>query len=228
MDIHEIYKPILTHFRTSRLVRFFKEMNIRPETRVLDVGGDIFFWSLAAELGLPEIKEITILNIYENDNPNLPSNIRWEVGDARKMNFQPREFDVVFSNSVIEHLGDAASQSECASEIRRVAKSYWVQTPDPRFPIEPHYLTPFIHWIPRTQRSRFLRYGTVWGWIAKPSQTTIRSRVNEIRLIPPQEFRSLFPDSKILIERFAGLPKSMIAFRRAAGQIGGFGSHRFA
>ncbi len=131
------------------------------------------------------------------------------------MPFTDNEFDVAFSNSVIEHVGDSRSQRAMASEVRRVARSHWVQTPDPRFPIEPHYLTPFIHWIPLAQRRRFVRNATVWGLITRPSDSQIDERLGEIRLIHQSEFRSFFPDSRIIVERFCGLPKALVAVRNA-------------
>ena len=130
------------------------------------------------------------------------------------MPFTDNQFDVAFSNSVIEHLETAANQTAMAFEIRRVARMYWVQTPDPRFPVEPHYITPFIHWLPDSVRRHVSRNGTVWGIITRPTPQEVDARLKEIRLLSPKEFRNLFPDARIVIERFAGLPKSMVAVRR--------------
>src|ERR1700733_6331299 len=102
MNIHSIYKPILTFFRTKRVKAFFRINNIGPESRVLDVGGNMFFWNLAMREGLPIPREIAILNMYKADEV-LPPHVRWILGDARKMPIGDKEFDVVFSNSVIEH-----------------------------------------------------------------------------------------------------------------------------
>jgi hypothetical protein len=214
MDIHAIYKPVLTFFRTRRVREFFRTNHIGPQSRILDVGGDMFFWNLAQKEGLPIPREITILNIY-GSHQNLPSHVRWIKGDARSMPFTDNEFDVAFSNSVIEHVGDSRSQRAMASEVRRVARSHWVQTPDLRFPIEPHYLTPFIHWIPLAQRRRFLRNATIWGLITRPSDSQVDERLDEIRLIRPSEFQSFFPDSRIIVERFCGLPKALVAVRNS-------------
>jgi len=56
---------------------------------------------------------------------------------------QDGEFDLVFSNSVIEHVGDFERMRQFVHEARRVAKSYWIQTPSKWFPIEPHCGMPF-------------------------------------------------------------------------------------
>jgi hypothetical protein len=212
MSIHRIYKPILTFFRRKRARAFFRINNIGPESRILDVGGDLFFWNMTSSQGLPTPREIAILNVLGTDEV-LPPHIRWIHADARRMPLADQEFDVVFSNSVIEHVGDSDSQRAMASEIRRVGKSYWVQTPDPRFFIEPHYLTPLIHWIPLSHRRRFVRYGTVWGWLTRPNSEQIDEILAYIRLIGPSEFRSFFPDGRIIVERFCGWPKSLIAVR---------------
>jgi hypothetical protein len=214
MNIHDIYRPLLTHFRTKRMKTFFNALGITSKTRILDVGGNAFIWDIAAEHGLPRIDDITVLNVYDEDLARLPSNVRWVVGDGCNMPFGDDEFDVVFSNSVIEHLSVHESQVSFAREVCRVGKDYWVQTPDPRFFVEPHYLTPFIHWLPVGLRRKLSRRATTWGIMERPSKEEIDSRLKEIRLIPRKEFKGMFPDAEILNERWAGMPKSLIAVRR--------------
>jgi hypothetical protein len=212
--IHRIYRPLLTFFRKKRVRAFFQMNHIGPESRILDVGGSMLFWKLALQEGLPAPHHIVILNMHKPEEP-LPPNVSWIIADARRIPMANNEFDIVFSNSVIEHLGDLESQRAMALEVRRAGRSHWVQTPDPRFPIEPHYLTPIVHWIPIDQRGRFLRNGTVWGLITRPTGAQIASRLKEIRLIRESEFRLMFPESKIVVERFFGWPKALIAAREA-------------
>jgi hypothetical protein len=210
MNIQVIYKPILTHFRVKRMKMFYDALSITPQTKILDVGGNFFIWQIAAEHGLPLADQITLLNIYE-ESAELPSNVRWVVGNGCKLPFADGEFDVVFSNSVIEHLGAHDSQVSFASEIRRVGRSYWVQTPDPRFFVEPHYLSPFVHWLPDDLRRKVTRHGTTWGLLEHPTKEEIEARLREIRLIAPKEFKGMFPDAEIVNERWIGMPKSLIA-----------------
>jgi hypothetical protein len=211
VNIQTLYHPILTHFRARRMKTFYKVLEITSKTKILDVGGAPWVWMIAADLGLPQ-PQITILNIFPEHRP-LPANMRWVVGDGCDLPFEDNEFDVVFSNSVIEHLGCYDSQTSFAAEIRRVGRKYWVQTPDPRFPVEPHYLSPFIHWLPAQHRRKVARYGTVWGLLDRPSQEEIDNRVNEIRLIRQMDFKQMFPDAELINERWMGLPKSLIAKR---------------
>jgi hypothetical protein len=211
VNIQTLYHPILKHFRAQRMKTFYDVLEIKAETKILDVGGAPWLWMIAAEQGLPQ-PQITILNIFP-EHRQLPPNMRWIVGDGCNLPFEDKEFDVVFSNSVIEHLGCYDSQSSFAREIRRVGRNYWVQTPDPRFPVEPHYLSPFIHWLPVEQRRKIARYGTVWGLLERPTQVEVDEMVNEIRLIRQMDMEALFPDAELINERWMGLPKSLIAKR---------------
>jgi hypothetical protein len=202
----------VSYFRKRRIALCYEKIGVKASSSVLDVGGNGYFWEMARQLGLPFPASITVLNLAtEKVDPRCSCN--WIVGDATKMPFSDGEFDVVFSNSVIEHVGTAKQQAAMASEVRRVGKWYWIQTPDPRFPVEPHYSTPFVHWLPKNVRRRALPF-TVWGLVWHPTEEKIESMLNEIRLIPKGEFKSMFPDASILVERFAGLPKSLIAFRK--------------
>jgi hypothetical protein len=214
MDIQRLYHPILTHFRAQRMKHFYEALHVTSETKILDVGGAPWVWMIAGDIGLPA-PQITILNIFPETRP-LPPNMRWIVGDGCNLPFADKEFDVVFSNSVIEHLGTHDSQVAFAKEIERVGREYWVQTPDPRFFIEPHYLAPFIHWLPVNQRRKVARYGTMWGLMTHPGQKEIDDRLQEIRLIKESEFGQMFPHAEVINERWLGMPKSLIATSQGA------------
>jgi hypothetical protein len=108
-------------------------------------------------------------------------------------------------------VGDWDSQSRFAGEVRRVARRYFVQTPDPRFPVEPHLLTPAVHWLPRKWQSRLLRNFTLWGLITRPSPESCVRFHAELRLLNAREMLRLFPGARLLRERWLGLPKSLIA-----------------
>ena len=73
------------------------------------------------------------------------------------------EFDIVFSNSVIEHLGDIEGQRRMAKEIRRVGKYYYLQTPNRNFPVEPHFQFPFFQFLPKWLRTAIVRRWSI-GW----------------------------------------------------------------
>jgi Methyltransferase domain len=211
ITIHDLNRPMLIYFRRKRMKKFYRALNITATTKVLDVGGLPFIWQIGEEVGLPRVESITCLNIYDIDRTTLPSNVEWIIGDGCNLPFADGEFDVVFSNSVIEHLGTIEAQRAFAKEIARVGKSYWVQTPDPRFFMETHYLSPFVHWLPKSLLRRIARYTTTWGLVMRPTRQQIDERLKEIRLIKAKEFRGMFPSAEIINERWIGMPKALVA-----------------
>ncbi len=175
--------------------------------RILDVGGTEQYWKMV-DVAEDEI-HISLLNLeaIETSLPNCLS----ISGDARQLKFEDRSFDVVFSNSVIEHVGSYQDQERMASEVRRVGRRYFVQTPNKYFPIEPHFLFPFFQFLPSSVRVWLLRNFNL-GWFPKTSdEAKAREIVESIRLLNRREFVQLFPGAMIYKEKFFGLTKSFIA-----------------
>ena len=135
------------------------------------------------------------------------------VGDGCALPYADMSFDIVFSNSVIEHVGSWERQQAFAAEARRVGRRLWVQTPAREFFIEPHLITPFFHWLPYVWKRRLMRNFTGRGLIERPEMPSVDAFLAEVRLLTFDEMRALFPDCTILRERFLGCTKSYIAVR---------------
>lgn len=213
ITIHQIYRPFVLHFRRRRIMKFYKLFRWTAETKVLDVGGTLFMWDLAKQMGLP-VPRLTLLNLsaefmFLSDGQRVDA----VEGSGTHMPFRDQSFDIVFSNSVIEHLFSSANQALFANEIERVGKCYFVQTPDPVFFIEPHYLTPFIHWFPTPIRAKLIRNFTITGLVARPTKEQARQMADEIQLVPKNAFQAMFSRGKLIRERLAGIPKSLIMYR---------------
>jgi SAM-dependent methyltransferase len=148
---------------------------------------------------------------------DLAGAAQWVAGDGRALPFCDAAFDVVFSNSVIEHVGDPASQEQFAREVARVGCAFWVQTPNRWFPVEQHLLTPLVHWLPKSWQAAIVRRGTVWSALTRPSPDRrdfyIEHFLRDIRLLGMGELQRLFPGARIVRERFLGMTKSLIACR---------------
>ena len=136
------------------------------------------------------------------------------VASGMAIPFTDDSFDLCFSNSVIEHVGDAKARAGFSREVRRVSKRYWVQTPNKLFLVEPHYICLFLHWLPFRVKRQLIRHFTVWGLVTKPSQKLVDDALLGTTLLNEREMRELFPDAEIIKEQFLGMVKSLIAVRR--------------
>jgi ubiquinone/menaquinone biosynthesis C-methylase UbiE len=208
MNVHDLYASLGPRFRGRRMRRFAEAFGIDERTRVLDVGGSHPIWTL-----LPVRPEVVLLNLLVDREHG--DGFRDVVGDARRLPFKDDAFDLVFSNSLIEHLSTFEQQQQFADECRRVGRRYYVQAPNRRFLVEPHLLTPVVHWLPRAARRRLLRNFTVWGLIARPSPEYCRQFVEELRLPTERDLRRMFPQAEIWHERVLGMSKSLMAVKRA-------------
>lgn len=191
--------------------RFEKIFLITPRTRVLDVGGTPECWSM---LGVRP--QVIFLNTPRAAG-DLAGAHDWVAGDGCRLPFRAQSFDIVFSNSVIEHVGDAARQKRFAEEVARVGRSYWVQTPNRWFLIESHLWTPFIHWLPQALRRAVIR-ASLWSIVnlrrrAEERDFYLRHFMEEIRLLSSSDVAGLFPEAAVIRERVAGMAKSLIAVK---------------
>lgn len=204
--LEALYSHIFVYFRRRRMNRFFAQFTPTPATRVLDIGGNEDTWTRESTNDLTF--HITLLNTYDYQRPQREQ-FTPVIADATDVPFADRSFDVVYSNSVIEHVGSLEKQRAFAREARRLAPRLWIQTPARTFPIEPHLLALFVQYLPKTTQHRIARW-TPRG-ILQPE--VVHQIIDEVRLLSYAEMRELFPDCDILRERVFGITKSYIAVR---------------
>jgi hypothetical protein len=214
MHINDIYYRLFRIWRFKRFQQFVQTLQPTSQTTILDIGGYPQTWTAHP----PIAKSITCINLhkFDWDPSSAPEHhIRVEFGDACQLPYEDASFDIVFSNSVIEHVGTWENQQAFATELQRVGKKFWVQTPAFECPIEVHYLAPFVHWLPQSWQRAAVSYLTPWSWIQRPSEAEIDEMFATIRPLRDSEMRVLFPDAVIAKEYLAGfIPKSHIAFRK--------------
>jgi hypothetical protein len=197
----------------SRRFRLFRDMveGLPGPVRVLDIGGRPAYWDMM----LPASHES--LNIHVTlINPEKHSvhrkNFEAVVGDGTAMpQFADKQFDIVFSNSTIEHVGTFEDQRRMASEVRRIGRRYYVQTPNRYFPIEPHFMFPMFQFLPQAAQIWLVRHFKL-GWFPRiPDYSMAQSEVAAIRLLTRAEMRKLFPEAVLHDEKWFGLTKSFVA-----------------
>jgi hypothetical protein len=196
----------------ERRFRLFEQLasGLPRPLRVLDVGGTNDFWAQRGWAGRDDVT-IKLVNLVEQDREH--PNILPTIGDATDLaGHADGSFDIVFSNSVIEHLFSLEAQSAMAREVRRVGRAFWVQTPNFWFPMEPHFLVPGWHWLPERARIEIIRRRAC-GWRGPcPDPRVAGETVREVRLMRRRELEALFPGAAIHAERFGGLAKSFVVY----------------
>lgn len=174
---------------------------------ILDIGGRSDYWNNVNPNGVDRIilLNLTYNEMHVDDKKNI---FDMHVGNACDLSeYGNQSVDFVHSNSVIEHVGSWKNMKSMASEIRRIGRHGWLQTPAHKFPIEPHWRLPFIHWMSRPTQANLLRLKRKFSSLSIDERREI---VESVSLLSHQEIQFLFSESKIITEKFVSFPKSYI------------------
>lgn len=213
---HKVVRLMQPTTRGRRMTQFEQIFAPAPGTRVIDLGGTSVIWNL-----VKTPLDITIVNLPSaNLKKTVTSHHQLTIveGDATQLRcYADNSFDIVFSNSVIEHVGGEANERKFAGEARRLAPSYFVETPSVYFPIEAHTGIPFWWAIPGFIRARICKRWerTLPDWNEMVLGTTFISR---------RQLQSYFPDGTIRTERVLGITKAYYVYRVTAASTGAMSS----
>lgn len=176
---------------------------------VIDLGGRVEAWQRAPV----RPAHVHVVNL-EPPAADAPSWVEFDYADACDLPaaITSRSYDLVFSNSVIEHLGGHARRIAFADAVHALADRHWIQTPYRYFPIEPHWLFPWFQHLPVAARAYVSRR---WPLVHTrgPTSTGTLDAVMGIELLSRTELQAYFPKSRIIAERVGPLPKSIVAVR---------------
>lgn len=202
-------------FRNKRFQFFLTLLKEIPKPlTILDIGGTVDFWK-AMNFNEPDVR-IILLNLEET--PNVSAPFVSVKGDATNLKeFADQSVDIVFSNSVIEHLYTWENQQKMAKEVQRVGKYHFIQTPNYWFPIEPHWVFPFFQFFPKRIQYWLTQHFQLGHIPRKPNFEDARRQVDEIKLLSKREYAQLFPESILYMEKFAGFNKSFVAYSKRMG-----------
>ena len=181
--------------------------------RIADIGGTQYYWKIAEDFVARSPVEINLINLeaVPVTNPKFVSH----AGNACALDqFADNSFDLVHSNSVIEHVGSWAHMADMARHVRRLAPTYVVQTPNFWFPYEPHFRFPMFHWLPEPVRCRLLmRFNLGFGGRRQTIDAAMRA-VQSSNLLDARQMQALFPDARLVRERIGPLTKSVMLIRQ--------------
>ena len=178
---------------------------------ILDLGGTFSFWQ-SLNFKYADSAQFTLLNLEKPEIPIGHENFTGVAGDATNLSeYGDKQFDLVFSNSVIEHVGDFEAQKRMVAEMKRVGKHYYLQTPNKWFFLDPHYRFPFVHFLPRNIRVSYIHKFRMPKGEPREKAEKI---ADSLRLMTIEELQLLFPEADIHREKFLFMTKSYYLYSK--------------
>ena len=198
-------RSVGTHLRLRRWDIVHARFPEIAEMRVIDLGGTVRHWQTSP---LRPTSVVVLNVIAEKSSVDWISAVQ---GDACELTPELRDckFDLVYSNSLIEHVGGHYRRCLFAQNVRSLAPHHWVQTPYRYFPIEPHWLFPGLQFLPQCARAAAIRKWPLSPVLLNPEEA-LRD-VLEVELLSKTEMAFYFDQSEIVHERILGVTKSLIA-----------------
>ena len=209
-----LFARLSTISRRRKLELFHETMQPAPWMRVLDLGAEIesdtddnlqlidrYPWKqniTAANLDPERVQRIT---------ERYPE-VEAVVADALKLPWPDKYFDIVYSNAVIEHVGQLEDQKQMASEIMRVGKQWFVTTPNRWYPFEFHLRLPFVTWLPG---DAYLKIGSVVRYSHVRRKYVMGMHCSGIRLMTAAELVACFSGGQVIKQRVTFMAETLIA-----------------
>ena len=198
------------HLFFLNFIQHISSLSAASVVRILDIGGTYHYWKSAGLLDHTRY-HLTLLNIDAEYLPETIKGFSTVDGNAMSLDYPNNYFDIVFSNSVIEHMGSRQGQMRMAREVQRVGRSYYIQTPSKWFLLEPHCRIPFFQFLPKYFRA-FLIYKFKINYFPTKSTYTECLKVSDSTImLSYREFKSLFTEAEIIKETLFGITKSYTA-----------------
>jgi hypothetical protein len=181
--------------------------------RIIDLGGTEQYWRLfePSYLASKNVSVALVNPLPDQNMSHMFTHLQADACDVAQA--KDNSYDLVHSNSTVEHVGDWARMKAFAGEVRRLAPRYYTQTPYFWFPYEPHFRLPFFHWLPRSTRVHLQHKFTLGHRQRRETIDEAVQSIEEVRLLDMAQFRFLFPDAQIIKERVFPFTKSLIAIK---------------
>jgi hypothetical protein len=192
-------------------------MSPKAEDTILDVGVNDTTWrsSNFLEASYPWPSHITAIG--PKPMPAFSAafpDVRFVEADGRSLPFVDGSFDIGFSNAVVEHVGGRDEQRRLIAEMVRTCHRSFICTPNRWFPVDPHTLLPFAHWLPRRAWHAVLRLTGNGRWAS----------VDALNPLSGAELLSFFPAGisvRLERQRMLGMTSVLIAIAESASSEAG-------
>lgn len=192
---------------------FRKELEEGRTLRIIDLGGTLSYWK-SMGFAYADRVDITLVNLKAEAIPADFPSIHAIAGDATDLSGIPDgAFDLVYSNSCIEHVGKADAQARMAAEVQRVGRHFFLQTPNRYFPMEPHFLFPCYQFLPLKLRAWLILRRKLGHIRQAKSWEEALVTADSIHLLTCRSLRRLFPHATLMREWFCGLVKSYMLYQ---------------
>ena len=179
---------------------------------ILDLGGTFQYWQ-SLDFKYVNRVRITLLNLQKVEIPAGYDRFTSVAGDATDLSeYSDKQFDLVFSNSVNEHVGNFEAQKKMAAEMHRTGKHYYLQTPNKRFFFEPHFMFSFFQFFPLEARAFLVKHFQLGHMPKADSDQRALEIADSVRLMTKEELMQLFPEATIQEEKFLFMTKSFCLF----------------
>ena len=211
----------LRRFTRGRRLRLFNEFmsGVTGPVRLIDLGGTVKFWEDWGLAKRPQL-DVTLVNNHDRDknhedDPITLPNLRRLRADVLSLTAEDfAQYDVIFSNSLIEHLPGRALQQQLARAIIDSGRPYFLQTPNKHSPIDPHFPRPYVPFFatyPRPLQARLLSWSSLGSGSTAPSYQAALQRLQNYYPMTVNDIRRCFPRARVVVERPLGVPMSIIA-----------------
>jgi len=188
--------------REKKLRLFLQGLKPEPDETILELGSArTSFFLRAVDSSQVIATDISATKLQSMRHPVMGC----VLADATALPFKDNGVDIVFSNAVIEHVGEREQQQRFADEAQRAARrGYFITTPNKLFPFEFHFRLPLFQFVPKTIQ-RWLCNHVSLGWVKK-------GHWQDINLLTPGQFQSLFPTAQLEQQRITFFPETLICY----------------
>jgi hypothetical protein len=210
MPLTALFHRLSQRSRRLKMDLFHRYLHLAGTEHILDIGSQVDSQSRQILERFHDRSLITAANIEPNHLRairNAYPGVRTVQCDARSMPFRDREFDVVYSNAVIEHVGNLEDQQRMADEVRRVGKRWFLTTPNRWYPFEFHVRMPLISWLPPRWMHKAAR---LWGYDHIQRRYKSGNDYSDVQLLTARQLARMFPDSLILKPRITFWPETIV------------------